>query len=100
MLEESCSSCLTPTVLLRSLTFKSLNLGSSLDQFLANYDRFIQIFPSLLLLCDQICQFAMEAFQSTNMDGQGQSQRISDVPVVAFGSRAHLERQALATVRS
>ncbi|CAA6661747.1 unnamed protein product [Spirodela intermedia] len=43
----------------------------------------------------RICEFAEKELKSPLLSGQGL--KISDVSVAAFGSRAHLEKQALAT---
>lgn len=41
--------------------------------------------------------FQIHAF--AKKESSGSSFRVSDVPVAAFGSRAHLEEKALATVK-
>jgi dolichyl-phosphate beta-glucosyltransferase len=48
----------------------------------------------------QIHAFARKESQPGDSAASNSSFRISDIPVAAFGSRAHLEEKALATVQS
>lgn len=52
-----------------------------------------------LLFCCQIRAVAEKEFHHGDSSGNDPSFRISDTPVVVFGSRAHLEEKALATVK-
>lgn len=49
-----------------------------------------------LLFC---CQIRAVAKKDGDSSGSDSSFRMSDTPVVVFGSRAHLEEKALATVK-
>lgn len=52
-----------------------------------------------LMFCCQIQAVAKKEFHQEDSSGSDPSFRISDIPVVAFGSRAHLEEKALASVK-
>ena len=48
----------------------------------------------------QIHAFARKEYHSVDSAASDSSIKISDIPIAAFGSRAHLEEKALATVQS
>lgn len=54
----------------------------------------------MLYFASQIHAAAKEEFKFGDSPASNSSFRISDIPIAAFGSRAHLEEKALATVES
>lgn len=70
------------------------NLVPSFGQILTD------LIQNTLYFASQIHAAAKEEFKFGDSPASNSSFRISDIPIAAFGSRAHLEEKALATVES